>query len=129
MSPDLKKQQGLGLPIAIFIIVIMSLIAVAVNQITAAGSKSYVQNVISTRAFYAAESGTQLKLNDVVVATPCACGTTNQTFTLTLPGLNGCQAVTVCNELTVGTDTYCTISSTGSCDGSNAIRQIEVRVK
>ncbi|MFT6114084.1 MAG: MSHA biogenesis protein MshP, partial [Oleispira sp.] len=51
------KQAGIGLPVAIFIITIMSLIAAAVNQIGATSSQSYTQNLLSSRAFYAAESG------------------------------------------------------------------------
>jgi len=129
MSPELNKQRGLGLPVAIFIIVVMAFIAVGVTQMTTASSKSYAQNVLSTRAFYAAESGAQLRLNTVISTSPCACGTAGQTFTFSVTGLNNCQAVTTCNQLTAGADTYCTISSVGSCDGSNAVRQIEVRVK
>ncbi len=54
------KQSGISLPVALFIITIMSLIAVAVNQLNETSSQSYGQNILSTRASYASESGVQL---------------------------------------------------------------------
>ena len=141
MSPEINirkqssvfnKQRGLGLPVALFIIVVMALIAVAVNNLNQNSSQSFAQNVLSTRAFYAAESGAQLRLNSVVSASPCTCGassTENYVFDGDILGLAGCQASTACSAFTAAGETYCTIVSTGTCNGTNASRQIEVRVK
>lgn len=126
------QQKGLGLPVALFIIVVMALIAVAVNNLNQSSSQSFAQNVLSTRAFYAAESGAQLRLNAVIAASPCSCGVSsgvNYTFNANILGLSGCVASTQCSAFTAATDTYCTIVSTGTCNGTNASRQIEVRAK
>jgi MSHA biogenesis protein MshP len=123
-----KKQLGLGLPVALFIITIMSLIAVAINQLGESASQSYGQNLLSSRAFYAAESGAQLRAQSVLSATPCNCGA-NQTYNFSVSGLNACSAITTCMQFDANTETFCTISSIGSCDNSNAQRTIEVRLK
>lgn len=123
-----KKQQGLGLPVALFIITIMSLIAVAVNRLGESASQSYSQNLLSSRAFYAAESGAQIRARSVLTAVPCSCGA-NQTYDFSVSGLNNCSAITTCNEFIANAETYCTVISVGRCDNTNAERTIEVRIK
>ncbi len=124
------KQAGLGLPVALFIIIIMSLIAVAVNQLTASSSQAYSQNVLSARAFYAAESGAQLRSQSVLSTEPCACGgTENVTYNFTEPGLSQCKAETNCTSFVANSETFCTIVSTGSCSSGISQRTIEVRLK
>lgn len=123
-----KNQTGLGLPAAIFIITIMSLIAVAVNRINESTSQSFSQNVLSARAFYAAESGAQLRTQAALSGPTCSCGS-DVTYQFTVVGLASCQATTVCTSFIANTETYCTILSAGSCDGGNGVREIEVRIK
>jgi MSHA biogenesis protein MshP len=122
------KQAGIGLPVAIFIITIMSLIAVAVNQIGATSSYSYSQNLLSSRAFYAAESGAQLRAQSILTANPCSCGV-DVTYNFTVKGLNLCSAETICTQFDANLETFCTIESIGRCDGGNAQRTVEVRIK
>ncbi|MBL4880694.1 MAG: hypothetical protein JKX82_05145 [Oleispira sp.] len=126
--PSISKQSGLSLPVAIFIITIMSIIAVAVNRMNEASSQSYSQNILSTRSFYAAESGVQLRAQTVLSTKPCNCGA-NIDFSFTVVGLNSCNASTSCEQFIANSDTFCTITSIGSCDNSNAQRTIEVRLK
>ncbi len=124
------KQTGIGLPVAIFIITIMSLIAVAVNQMGETSSHTYIQNVLSVRAFYAAESGAQLRAKNVLTATPCNCGADiTYTFSATITGLSLCSAATTCTSFIANAETYCTIESIGRCDSGRAQRSIEVRLK
>ena len=124
------KQSGLGLPVALFIIVIMSLIAIAVNQLGASSSQSYSQNVLSTRAFYAAESGAQLRAEDTLTALSCVCsGGADVTYNFTVSGLNQCSALTNCTSFSANGDTYCTIVSIGRCHNATAERTVEVRLK
>ena len=126
--PSISKQSGLSLPVAIFIITIMSIIAVGVNRINEASSQSYSQNILSSRAFYAAESGVQLRAHTVLSTAPCSCGV-NVNFVFSVVGLNSCNANTSCDQLIANGDTFCTITSIGNCDNSNAQRTIEVRLK
>lgn len=125
-----SKQQGLGLPVALFIITIMSLIAVAVNRLGEVSSQSYTQNILSVRAFYAAESGAQLRAQAVLSADPCACGATESiTYDFTVAGLNQCSAITSCTSFIANSETFCTLVSIGRCDSTNAERTVEVRLK
>lgn len=125
-----NKQAGLGLPVALFIIIIMSLIAVAVNQLTASSSQAYSQNVLSARAFYAGESGAQLRSHAVLATLPCSCGANaNVSYSFTAQGLNQCQASTNCSSFIANGETFCTIVSTGSCSSGIAERTIEIRLK
>jgi MSHA biogenesis protein MshP len=126
--PSIAKQAGLSLPVALFIITIMSIIAVAVNRMNEASSQSYSQNILSSRSFYAAESGVQLRAHTVLSTTPCNCGT-DVDFSFSVVGLNSCNASTSCDQFVANGDTFCTIASIGSCDNSNAQRTIEVRLK
>lgn len=122
------KQLGLGLPVALFIIVIMSLIAVAVSRLTDAGGQAFTQNLLSSRAFYAAESGAQLRTKSVLVGPPCVCDA-DLTYNFNVPGLNLCNAETSCTSFVANGETYCTVVSIGSCDNSATERTVEVRVK
>lgn len=125
-----SKQAGIGLPATIFIITIMSLIAVAVNRLNDVSAMSFSQNVLSARAFYAAESGAQLRASTVLTGPPCSCGANPSVqFSFNVPGLSLCQADTVCNSFDANGETYCTVVSTGQCDGGNSQRSIEVRLK
>jgi MSHA biogenesis protein MshP len=130
LNNSLSKQSGISLPIALFIITIMSLIAVAVNQIGATSSQLYSQSLLSTRAFYTAESGAQLRAQDTLSALPCSCGASADVeYNFTVIGLNQCSALTSCTSFIANGDTFCTISSIGRCDNSNAERTVEVRIK
>lgn len=124
------KQRGLGLPVALFIIVIMSLIAIAVNQLGASSGQSYSQNVLSTRAFYAAESGAQLRAEDTLSPTACVCnGGADVTYNFAITGLNQCSAATNCTSFSANGNNYCTIVSIGRCHNTTAERTVEVRLK
>lgn len=135
MSPEFRslgqinKTAGFSLPVAIFIIVILALIAAAMNRLSETGSQSYIAALLSNRAFYAAESGIQLSLIQVLDTPVCSCsGVSNISYTVT--GLSGCSATISCDDsLIVGGETFCTVSSVGQCNGNSAQRMIEVRVK
>jgi len=123
-----SKQAGFGLPVAIFIITIMSIIAVAINRLNEASSQTYGQNVLSTRSFYAAESGAQLRAQSALVGSPCTCGA-DKIYQFSVAGLASCQASTECTSFVANAETFCTIISVGSCDNFNAQRTVEVRLK
>jgi MSHA biogenesis protein MshP len=125
-----SKQSGISLPVVLFIITIMSLIAAAVNQMSATSSQAYSQNVLSTRAFYAAESGAQLRAQDALSEVPCSCGgSADVDYDFTVIGLKQCSALTSCTSFIANGDTFCNISSIGRCDNSNAERAVAVRLK
>jgi len=120
------KQAGFSLPIAVFILVIMSLLAAAIVQLSSRNNLSSAQEVFSTRAFYAAESGaswamSQLFFNATGSATKafsdiqCGSPVNGKTLNFTAAGLGGCSATLSCSVDTVGSTGYYRIVSTGVC--------------
>jgi len=143
MCPELSrcqgtphKQAGFSLPVAVFIVVIMALLAAAIVQLSSRNNLSSAQEVFSVRAFYAAESGaswamSQLFFNSTGSAdkdfSDLSCNASVDVATLTFapPGLAGCRAVLTCNAEEVGTTGYYQVVSTGSC-GSGQVQATRV---
>ena len=128
-----RAQRGFSLPIAIFILVIMALIGAAMVTIMQNGQQSVSTAVLSTRAFFSAQSGAQIALGQLF---PLNAGTANcpasyPTINFTAPGLAGCTAAVSCSSSTIGSKTYYTLNSTGTCDVSStrAARQIRVQAR
>lgn len=136
MCPKLRyshhtKQQGIGLPVALFVITVLALIVVALTDLEESSGVSFSLDVNSMRAFYAAESGAQVGLNSLFPpgggpGSACA----NVSFN-SVVGLSGCSASVSCTNVTVDAITYYTISSTGQCGAGldMAERVIEVRAR
>lgn len=137
MFPDSRmlKQAGFGLPAAIFIVTVLALIIATMANIQRNSSDGVSLQVQSSRAFYAAESGVEVALNLLLPPDGSAgrnCSTSpfySQNYNVA--GLRGCSVSVVCSSITVNSEDYFTLTSTGSC-GSGidaAQRQIEVRAK
>lgn len=62
----MRKQRGFLLPVALFIIVVMGFASLALWRTTAQTSTASVQELLSTQAFYAAESGLQSGLSELL---------------------------------------------------------------
>lgn len=62
MSPDQQpqKQAGAGLPIALFIVTVLSLIVLGMSQLQESSGNAISLQIQSQRAFFAAESGAQV---------------------------------------------------------------------
>jgi len=113
---QLKKEQGFLLPLAIFIIVVMGVFALAISRNTIQTGTSSVLEVITTQAFYAAESGAQRGMQVLFFPTAPAnntrqqvdtrCVGLNATYAFTVAGLKGCSAVVMCT---------CTFQDETSC--------------
>lgn len=128
----LRQQQGGALAIAVFVILAMSLLTVAISRSISASSAQTVQEVLGTRALMAAESGNELALailfpiasGAAVSYGSCADITTPTLYFSGVNGLNNCQVITSCEENTVGSQTFFFIESTGVCkdtvSGSNS---------
>lgn len=145
-----KKQNGFLIPLAIFILVVMSLFALVLSRNTIQTSTSATLEMISTQAFYTAESGGQRGMQNLffpdassrqAVDTRCAALNSNYAFTVT--GLNNCSAVVTCTCLypdntacapatsanystTAATNkliSFYKISSVGTC-GSGTLRSV-----
>ena len=129
---DISRQSGIGLPAAIFIITLMAVIAVAVNQLVSQNAQTFEEEVNLTRAFYAAESGAGIVMNTVfppeeypAYGTTAECISTDRVYNFISDGLNQCSATVSCTAVTISTVNYATIQSTGVC--GDVERTVQVR--
>ena len=139
------SQRGLGLPATLFVLVILGLLAVAITELEQSAAEGVSMSMLSTRAFYAAESGAQSGLarlfdfdtgdpNTVVNPTACIA---DFSLTYTVAGLSGCTAAVTCSLQRADMDAdgsaeyFFTIDSTGTCDfgDTSAMRSVEVRAR
>jgi MSHA biogenesis protein MshP len=95
------RQSGFLLPLALFIVVVMGLLALSLTRTTQQVGVSAVQEAISVQAFYAAESGAQQAMQAMFYqndlrrqSVDARCIT--RTFNYTVDGLKNCTAVVSC---------------------------------
>ena len=130
----LAKQQGVGLPATIFLIIIIAMIVLALGELNQKSTIGFGQDLFSTKAFYAAESGAQIALNQLFVgAQACISGMTAIDFNNkgANPGLDDCKVSVDCEPTVVSAVTYYKFTSTATCGAGveQAQRRIEVRAR
>lgn len=120
-------QRGLGLISAIFLILVVAVLAVGIASLVRTASVAFAQDVLSTRALLAAQSGAELGLNRLYA--PVGTGScTNRSFALSGAGQNGCTATVTCTTTVVNGAPYYSLESRGRCDaGEVAERRLVVR--
>lgn len=128
-----RKHQGSALVIAVFIIVVLSLLGVALVRMNSTSAHSVVYEVAGTRAFQAAQSGMQIQLQRVfpLSGSPsCPSSIPRITFN-NVKGLEGCSAAISCADK----DDYYFITSQGLCkinafpQNIFAMRKVEVQAR
>ncbi|MDO8907117.1 MAG: hypothetical protein Q7W55_01315 [Pseudohongiella sp.] len=126
-------QKGVGLPAAIFVITLLSAIAGGISLLVSQNAETFEEEVMLTRAFYAAESGAGLALG-VLFPTGSfpeyqardACSTQPWQYEFSVDGLAQCKAEVSCAlDATVDESDYFTLTSVGRCD--NISRTVQVR--
>lgn len=129
----LRSQRGIGLPAAIFVITVMTAIAVAINLMVSQNTTSFEEDIRLTRAFYAAESGAGLGVRALFPASDyphTAVGScpASSTYEFSVPGLMGCRAEVRCDlDATVDEVDYHLITSVGIC--GDTTRTVEVTTR
>lgn len=131
------RQRGIGVPAALFVITILALLAVAINELVSQNSETFQEEVLLTRAFYAAESGAGFALNALFppeefpryqseLNNTAICDVGPRLYALTAEGLNSCQVSVSCvvDAIVDGVEYY-TITSAGTC--SDVTRTVQVR--
>lgn len=133
-----KYQNGAGLPIAIFVITVLSLLVFGMAQLQQQSGESLSLQIQSQRAFFAAESGAQVGVTDVLYeGRACPASGSNWTVAFTKQALAGCEARLRCSQEDAsavngsGGDTLYTLMSEGRCGSGreSARRVVEVRVR
>ena len=117
------QQQGIGLPIAIFVITVLSAFAVNMGLLVQDNASGRSEYITSLRASLAADTGADLGLNvafdpsDAPVyayGVTCSSTATNYSFTNDA-GMSGCSAAVTCTSATAGGKTIYTVTSVGTC--------------
>lgn len=136
-----KRQAGFLIPLAIFIVVVMGLLALALARTTTQTSLATAQELISLQAFYAAESGAQRGMNKLFppgfdsnpevavraeVNARCTSGFTETLNFSGIQGLSACSADIRCVCMSCNpadATSFYTITSAGTC-GTGAITAV-----
>lgn len=133
-----NTQKGSSLVLAIFILVVMSLLGAALLRMMATNEETYAYEVLGTRAYNAAQTGAQQKLQQLFpldngINQGLAVGQCGNTLLPleTIDGLNDCSASVVCRSVQHETSFYFTVTSTGQCEinGEVTSRVVEVQAK
>ena len=129
-------QRGFLIPLALVIIVGLSILALALGKIASQAGTSSIQEAVSAQAFYAAESGAQFGMNQLffpddtraIVDANCSSFPLSRTFTV--PGLNGCSVNVTCllSNDTASLTSYYVLNSTASCGAGNITAQRTIQV-
>lgn len=135
MCPEkyFKKQRGMGLPTALFIIVVLALIVAALNNLNDVSAKAYGREWLSLQAFYTAESGAQAAASWALhpdLSHP-ACTASYYTRNYTAPGMQNCSVQVACVQDVIAADNFYTLTSTAICgNGADQARRIiQVRLQ
>jgi len=141
VNNSVKYQQGFLMPVAIFILVVMAGFAAALNRMTAQTAIMVPQEMLSTAAFYAAETGAQRALNQMFYSTAatvtrvdadaaCAALATPLTFPATATGLASCSVAITCavSNDAGNTTSFYNIGSAASCGSGDVTAQRTIDV-
>ncbi len=129
-SVTVKKVKGFSLIAALFVIVILGLLAAALYRMTQTANVGVAQEVLSIRAFLAAESGAQTAAME---AFPLGgAGVCNsRTINFSSNGLVNCSVNITCSAFASAGETYYQIESQGQCSTGDlqASRTLEVMLR
>lgn len=120
--PNVKTQQGSALVLAIFIIVIMTVLGAALTRMMSSSAETIAYEVLGTRAYAAAQSGIQWRLQKLF---PLG-GGTGSCADLSSPNLSNTVGLEDCEITLLSCDaftyndgstpiTHYTVRSTGQC--------------
>lgn len=114
------------MPLALFILVGLGALAIAISRLSAGQFSSAVQETLSVQAFYAAESAAQVAMNRILfnaankANTDLNCAAVNgSTVNFSAVGLRECSARLACAAVSNTGDTagIYRIESTATCGG------------
>ncbi|MEN3367731.1 MAG: biosis protein MshP [Burkholderiales bacterium] len=97
-SRRLRRQQGFTMVSAIFLLVVLAGLGVAIANISVMQNTSSSLDLQGTRAYQAARAGIEWGLHRELVAAPGACAGTTSSFVLPAPSLNAFTVTVTCNS-------------------------------
>lgn len=133
-----KAQQGFLMPLALMLVVGISVLAIAVSRLSGQSTTSITLEEMSARAFYAAESGGQLAVGYLYLnasdraQTDQHCNDLNGFPVINLfpSGLTGCRTRFSCSASAnpANTASFYTISSQGVCGSGDFTAERNIQV-
>jgi MSHA biogenesis protein MshP len=137
--PNLKnKQRGFLIPVALFIVIGLGALAVAIARMGAGTQSAVIQEAISVQALLAADSGVQYALNQLLfdatsrtqVDARCI-AIDPQSISFIAVGLAGCIATLDCQQVsnTGGTARIYQLQSSAVCGSGDLMTHRIVAVK
>jgi MSHA biogenesis protein MshP len=113
---------------AIFLIVVVAALVTAIARTVRTSADAFSLDVVSHRAYLAAESGAELGLNRVFAPSGApTCSTWS--WDLAAVGLASCRADVVCRSEIVDGTPYYTLESDGRCDSGGVVAERRVLVR
>lgn len=126
-----SSQGGSMLIMAIFVIIVMSLLGLAVVQILSTSNRSMMTEVYGSRALNAANSGAQLKLEKVLID-DAQCVATLYVLP-EISAFHGCEVTVKCRSFTINKFDYnfkhFRIDSTATCTVADFITQRSISLE
>lgn len=131
-SPVIKHQAGFLMPLAIFILVGASVLAVAISRLMTQASDASFREAISAQAFYAAESSAELMLHQILYPAADKTIATNQCSSInnTSIDLLNCTAQLTCSDSQSADSTinYYTVTSAVSCGAGSLLSERSIEM-
>ncbi len=112
-----SRQVGMGLPAAIFLLVVLAMLAVAMGDLLTLSSQASTLQVNAQRAVFAAHSGVQAAAARLLPAGQPAttCGSVPGSLQFAVDGLRGCEVRLQCREDRVASDMVFTVEAEATC--------------
>ena len=138
LKQKINRQKGSALVIAIFVIIVISLLGLALVKMLDSSQENLAFEVLGTRAYNAAQSGIQWQLAQIFPLDGstqlCSAISNSPPDISAISGFEGCEiklAVDSCVDFIHDSTRYYTIISTGQCDIGSEItsRTIEIEAK
>ena len=138
--PNRRMNNGSSLVIAIFVIIVMSLLGAALVKMMDSSQENVAFEVLGTRAYTAARTGIQWQLAqlfpvglNIDLVETCDSARNNPPDISNISGLQGCSIMSPieCEDFQHDGIRYYTITSVGQCDigGEVTSRVIEVEAR
>ncbi|PMN93068.1 MSHA biogenesis protein MshP [Enterovibrio norvegicus] len=135
ISPFRRHQKGSMLIVSVFTITALAALGAALMQINWSQSDTTTREVLGTRAWFAANSGTEMAMtklfplqesvDDVRVA-DCAGITAEEPISFSVSGLKGCSVSVTCEVIGENELAQYHIESKGEC-GSGHLKVVRVQ--
>ena len=131
-----SRQRGFLIPVAIFIVAGLSIVAISITRLASQSGASSFREGLSAQTFYAAESGVQYALNQVLFSSAnrasatVACAAVNgNTVNYSVAGLNQCSTSIQCSTENNAADTisYYSVLSFATCGAGELTTERAIR--